>query len=262
MLKETNRLVQQFRYVADLPEFELANKKFVLRSDIRPAGTHERTYNQNIADEVALVSLNTEMDPQEVRIYPKNDECGGFTTINNLNPDYAPLHYTLLFPEGDQGWGPKRRLENGKAMSTAAYYRYMIQHRKDSFNSILRSGKLMSEYICNAWFQVENHKLTYMKTHQKEIKAESYQNLHDALSAREDVTQVGDRVILAPSHTGSPRWYQVWPLTQFFSISFCKKSLICLEGKSKTPFRENSFFFCSSQQLPCLRLRPLKSFFS
>ena len=53
----------------------------------------------------------------------------------------------------------------------------------------------MSEYICNAWFQVENHKLTYMKTHQKEIKAESYQNLHDALSAREDVTQVGDRVI-------------------------------------------------------------------
>ena len=35
MLKETNRLVQQFRYVAELPEFELANKKFVLRSDIR-----------------------------------------------------------------------------------------------------------------------------------------------------------------------------------------------------------------------------------
>ena len=52
-------------------------------------------------------------------------------------------------------------------------------------------------------------------------------------------------------------------LTQFFPVSFfVKKSLICLEGKSMTPQRGNTFLFCSSQQLPCLRLRPLKSFFS
>ena len=33
---------------------------------------------------------------------------------------------------------------------------------------------------------------------------------------------------------------QVWPLTHFFMFPFCKKSLICLEGKSMTPHRENT----------------------
>ena len=35
---------------------------------------------------------------------------------------------------------------------------------------------------------------------------------------------------------------QVWPVTQFFSVSFCENSLICLEGKSMTPHRENTIF--------------------
>ena len=53
-------------------------------------------------------------------------------------------------------------------------------------------------------------------------------------------------------------WRQVWSLTQFFSVSFCKKSLICLEGKSMTPCRGDTIIlFRSSQQLPRLRLGPL-----
>ena len=39
---------------------------------------------------------------------------------------------------------------------------------------------------------------------------------------------------------------QVWPLTHFFPFRFCKKSLNCLEGKSMTPCRRNTFFFRSS----------------
>ena len=55
---------------------------------------------------------------------------------------------------------------------------------------------------------------------------------------------------------------QVWPLTQFFPFPFRKKSLICLEGKSMTPHRGNTILFCSSQQLPRLRLGPSKGFLS
>ena len=47
-----------------------------------------------------------------------------------------------------------------------------------------------------------------------------------------------------------------------FLCPFCEKSLICLEGKSMTPCRGNAFLFRSSQQLPCLRLGPLKGFLS
>ena len=47
-----------------------------------------------------------------------------------------------------------------------------------------------------------------------------------------------------------------------FSVSFCKKSLICLEGKSMTPCRGTTILFRSSQQLPRLRLGHLKGFLS
>ena len=55
---------------------------------------------------------------------------------------------------------------------------------------------------------------------------------------------------------------QVWTLSKFFSVSFCKKSLICLEDKTMTPHRGNTILFRSSQQLPRLRLGPSKGFLS
>ena len=48
----------------------------------------------------------------------------------------------------------------------------------------------------------------------------------------------------------------------FFCLLFVKKSLIDLEGKSMTPRRGNTILFLSSQQLPRLRLEPLKGFLS
>ena len=63
-----------------------------------------------------------------------------------------------------------------------------------------------------------------------------------------------------PCH--SPDKRQVWPLTQFFSVSFLWK-LIDLPGgfASMTPHRGNTILFRSSQQLPRLRLGPSKGFF-
>ena len=48
----------------------------------------------------------------------------------------------------------------------------------------------------------------------------------------------------------------------FFCFLFYENSLICLEGKSMTPHRGNTFLFRSSQQLPRLRLGPSKGFLS
>ena len=48
---------------------------------------------------------------------------------------------------------------------------------------------------------------------------------------------------------------QVWPLN-FFLFPFL------LKKKSMTPSQENAILLCSSQQLPRLRLGPLKSFLS
>ena len=47
----------------------------------------------------------------------------------------------------------------------------------------------------------------------------------------------------------------------FFCFLFVKKPLICI-SISTTPHRGNTIFFRSSQQLPRLRLGPLKDFLS
>ena len=64
----------------------------------------------------------------------------------------------------------------------------------------------MQEFACNSWFKVEFQRLLYQRLHQQELKAEMYTTLRDAISADEDVTDMGDKVVLAASHTGSPRW--------------------------------------------------------
>ena len=96
----------------------------------------------------------------------------------------------------------------GKRLTAAAYYRNLFQVFSNSFNPILRCGKLMAEFACNCWYKVENQRLTWHKFHQKELRAEKYQGLVDAMRANENVTEAGDRIILASSHTGSPRWYR------------------------------------------------------
>ena len=64
----------------------------------------------------------------------------------------------------------------------------------------------MQEFACNSWFKIEFQRLLYHRLHQEELKAEKYTGLRDALSSDEDVTEMGTKIILAASHTGSPRW--------------------------------------------------------
>ena len=55
---------------------------------------------------------------------------------------------------------------------------------------------------------------------------------------------------------------QVRPLTQFFSVSFFwEKSFFCLECKSMTALRANTFLFPSSQQLSRLGVQTLEGLF-
>ena len=66
----------------------------------------------------------------------------------------------------------------------------------------------MQEFACSSWQKTEMQRLIWFRTHQQEIRADQYQGLVDAISANEDPSTVGNKVILAPTHTASPRWYQ------------------------------------------------------
>ena len=57
------------------------------------------------------------------------------------------------------------------------------------------------------FFLAEKTKLRWAKNNQKKIKAEKYSGLIDALYLADDKKDLGVKIILPPSHIGSPRWY-------------------------------------------------------
>ena len=100
------------------------------------------------------MSLNSSLRPQDIQIYFKD---GGVRRINPLNSSYDALHYTLLFPHGDNSWHPKMTNLKGAKLTAAEYYRYLFNvfDPRTQFNGILRSGKLMAEFACAAWYKIE-----------------------------------------------------------------------------------------------------------
>ena len=75
------------------------------------------------------------------------------------------------------------------------------------FNAIISGGRLFQEWCCGMFFVGEKVRLNWAKSNQKKIKAEKYSGLIDAVNNNDDLNEVGTKIILPPSHIGSPRWY-------------------------------------------------------
>ena len=100
--------------------------------------------------------------------------------------------------------------ETGKCRITPShFFRHRMMDRDVEghyeFNTVIRGGKLFQEWACGSYYMAEKMKLQWIQNNQKKIRAEKYQGLFDA--QEEDIEGIGVKIILPPSHTGSPRWY-------------------------------------------------------
>ena len=127
---------------------------------------------------------------------------GELQSIDALHPAYDPLSYVLLFPEGSQGYCEKLNV------TPVEFYKYHLQVRdKEShYNILMRGGRLSQQYACDMFAKIESYRLQWVKINQKQIKAEKYTAVVDALNS-DDETLPGRLTILPPSVYGSPRWY-------------------------------------------------------
>ena len=77
---------------------------------------------------------------------------------------------------------------------------------RSNFNVILCSGRLLQQYIVDQYSKVEQGRLNYVYHNQRQLRAELYQGLSDAVAAGDtDGATIGRRVVLPSSFTGSPR---------------------------------------------------------
>ena len=214
MLKKVNPYVKDFKAICDIPADLIKDVKFVLRPDKAQRG-HKGQFNLPSTNEVAIIALNEITNFMDIEVHLKS---GGVQYISEKSPHADPLHFVLLFPEGTHGWTEGLLQTNGQKLTLQLFYKYLLQCRKEDenhFNTILRSGRLMQEYACSAFYKIERDRLNYVEKdafQKNRVKVASRQNIIDAMNANEDTGKIdngiGKHIVLPASHVGSPRWYQ------------------------------------------------------
>lgn len=145
-------------------------------------------YNRATASEIAaaFISENGAPPGKIAFVIHSKSENHPMTTISSLNPHSDPMAYPLLFPYGDSTWRPGMAHDSvhatavRNATTQLQFYCYRLAIR-DDFSLLHSSGKLFQQYIVNAYVKIESARVAYIRSHQKEIRAETYKGLMDFL---------------------------------------------------------------------------------
>ena len=86
---------------------------------------------------------------------------------------YKSLQYPFLFIYGEDGYHYDLKISpsNEGRLSQTDYVAYRIQHRRDEFSLLLRSGRLFQQYLVDMWAVADQNRLSYLRHHQSDIRA-------------------------------------------------------------------------------------------
>ena len=154
---------------------------------------------------------------RDLEIYPADNNGNNTVKIKATSPNADPLTYPLLFIHGEMGWSvdiqrhvvPNERQQGVRRrarLTLNEFYAYRAAVR-DNFSTIHLSRLLFQQYLVDAFTKIEGNELTYIRTHQSELRVESYQGLMDHIDRRAQAENVniGHVVILPSSFEGSER---------------------------------------------------------
>ena len=177
-------------------------------SDTRPTGLVGRRYDLPAANEVAIIYVGYDGDVPSTRSLCIHDRGGRLINISHLDKRCDPLTYPLIFPTGADGWEPILQNSDGKRVSQMQFYAYLFAIR-DSFNPILRAGKLFQQFAVDCFMKIEQNRCNYHRQHQSKMRAETYQILQNHVTGIEDFEgRVGRRIVLPSTFIGSTRHMQ------------------------------------------------------
>ncbi|KAK9074699.1 hypothetical protein SSX86_003017 [Deinandra increscens subsp. villosa] len=174
-----------------------------------------RTYNLPTASEVAVLIVGDISNLIDHRDIVVTSHSGTLKRISELHVSYLPLHYPLLFPNGDDGYMvdiPHRKLNEldddpKKKCTMREFFSYRIQDRTDNFSLILNSRRLYQQFLVDAYTMIESERLGYIRNKQSNLRSEHVENLQAAKNeGNTDLKNIGQRVILPSSFTGGPRF--------------------------------------------------------
>ncbi|CAN0904892.1 ATP-dependent DNA helicase PIF1 [Linum grandiflorum] len=211
MIDTHNVLAQNFRRVRDELQ-QPGNNNLRLRI----TGTRverNRMYELPTGTELAgLITGDFTPDQDDRDIIVHNKETG-LKRITSLNPLFDSLHFSLLFPHGNDGFHNRIRYnpsyrdptKKRKYVTQREYYCYRLQYRAAEGKTLIRSGKALQHFCIDAFTTIEQNRLTYLRLNQKKLWSDLYSGLTDALSRGDLDSNALGRIINPSSFTAQ------WP---------------------------------------------------
>ena len=116
------------------------------------AGSKKKYMRPDISD-VVVIAPGEQTEPRDVVLYRYKDDHptkNDTTRIDENHVMYDPAAYPLILPYGDYGFSFDRELykANKRKLTAMEFYRYHLQVRDHSFNTLQRAGRLGQEYLC------------------------------------------------------------------------------------------------------------------
>ena len=180
-------------------------------------GHDQRRYNNPTRmDEVAAIFVSPDGAPpvnRDIVIYPKNQQP---RKISYLSGNIDPMVYPIFFPTGILGWFPgmehiaERATERYRKVSCLHFYAYRLAVGMTGFNPIFHGGKLLQQYVVDAYVRTESTRIGWVLQNQKQLRVELYQGLMHHIHQQATLENRAPRkiVILPSSFQGSPRCMQ------------------------------------------------------
>ncbi|XP_076898135.1 uncharacterized protein LOC143551628 [Bidens hawaiensis] len=173
-----------------------------------------RTYNLPSSSEVAALIVGDigNIEPRDIIVETKT---GSLKHISELHPSYVPLQYPLFYIYGDDCYRVDiphrdfRSLQKSKRpnYTMREFFAYIIQDRPNIFSLPLNGRRLFQQQLVDIYTMIETEKLNYIRKKQKVLRCESYENIHNLKNTKnQDMSRVGQRVILPSSFTGGSRY--------------------------------------------------------
>jgi hypothetical protein len=212
MLDSSNQLVRLFRHArqrfgdVDVPEFKL---RLIGKRD-----DDSRQYDDPSLNDIGGLVVGDIGHCRSDRDIIIESLSGTLQRISKLHPKFMSLHYPLLFPYGEDGFHtdiplahqeqqpPKKR----QKVSMRAYYAYLIHEREKQESTLIKGGRLYQQFLVDAFVNVEEERLDFIRANQENLRTEHYKGIHDAVTRGDIDGSTTGKIILPSSLTGSPRY--------------------------------------------------------
>ena len=102
-----------------------------------------------------------------------------------------------MFPKGEDGWckdlpqhvnAPSS--SNCKKVTQQKYYAYRLQAREDTCVCLLRGGRLLQQYIGDAYSSIEESRVLWVRRNQPALRSDVYQGLVDMVNINDGLQSV------------------------------------------------------------------------